>query len=85
MNRRDFLSMIGLAAPTYFFAPRGGLWLPPEQRIARITSYADYSNASDFMVNKVISYNVKFAANLRVAVAFPLMSISPPLPPLRSV
>lgn len=82
MNRRDFLSMIGLAAPTYFFAPRGGLWIPAQPRI---TSYADYTSISDFMLNKVISYDVKFLANLKVQIPFCLLNTSPPLPPLRSV
>ena len=77
MNRRAFLSMIGLAAPTYFFAPRGGLWLPAEPRI---TSYADYTSVSDFMLNQVISYNVRFMANLQAQTPFLKMNLSRPLP-----
>ena len=77
MNRRAFLSMIGLAAPTYFFAPRGGLWLPPEPRIA---SYADYLSVSDLMLERYVSYDVRFFASLLGADAFPLMPLSRPLP-----
>ena len=48
MDRRSFLSLLGLAAPTYFFAPRGGwlksgsVWMPDVT--AGLPFYRDIDN-----------------------------------------
>lgn len=76
MNRRAFLSMIGLAAPTYFLAPRGG-WVQLQPHIA---SYADYLEVSDFPLLTTVSYDVKFVAKLMAQTHFTLLNEPPPLP-----
>ena len=62
--------MIGIAAPTYFLAPRGG-WIQP---VPLIASYADYVSISDFNLRTTF-YDEEFIRNIknRTVVGFELL------------